>query len=139
MIIHNIIPNRDRLFSKFNMAPDPFCLHCRVLHDNSHIFSECQLVREAWFWTRQRLLDMVPQENASTSNFEFINLMFDSYVLENEVIWILGIWVELVWNFVICKKKSLNLETVKSEISLRFITHQNSNLPALAHINDLQD
>ena len=139
MIIHNIIPNRDRLFSKFNMAPDPFCLHCRVLHDNSHIFSECQLVREAWFWTRQRLLDMVPQENASTSNFEFINLMFDSYVLENEVIWILGIWVELVWNFVICKKKSLNLETVKSEISLRFITHQNSNLPALAHINGLQD
>ena len=82
---------------------------------------------------------MVPQENASTSNFEFINLMFDSYVMENEVIWILGIWVELVWNFVICKKKSLNLETVKSEISLRFITHQNSNLPALAHINGLQD
>ena len=50
---------------------------------------------------------MFPAANGKTSNFEFVNLMFDSYVLDDEVIWILGIWVQLVWNIVICKKKCL--------------------------------
>ena len=134
MIINNIIPNRDRLFSKFHMVADSTCVHCRVLHDNVHLFCECQLLRESWFWIRQRLLDMFPDANGNTSNFEFLHLMFDSYVLENEAVWILGVWVQLVWDFVICKKKMLKLETVKSEFSLKFATHQNSNLPALAHI-----
>ena len=138
MIINNIVPNRDRLFHKFHMVADPNCLQCRVLQENVHLFCECQLVREAWFWIRQRLLDMFPQTNANTSNFEFLNLMFDSYLMENEVIWLLGIWVELVWNVVICKKKYLKLEMVRSEVSLKFVSHQNSNLPALAHIIGLQ-
>ena len=83
---------------------------------------------------RQRLLGLLPNESANTSNFEFINLIFESAVLEKEVIWMLGIWVQLVWDCVICKKKMLKLETVKSEFSLKFVSHQNSNLPPLAHI-----
>ena len=54
MIVHNIVPNRDRLHNKFNMVPDQNCIHCRVLHDNVHVFCECQLVRESWLWVRQR-------------------------------------------------------------------------------------
>ena len=137
MIIHNIVPNRDRLFSKFNMVPNHDCVQCGVLHDNVHLFCDCELVREAWFWLRQRLLGLLLNESESTSNFEFINLMFDTNILENEVIWMLGIWVQLVWDLVICKKKILRLETVQSEFSLKFMTHQNSNLPALAHIMGL--
>ena len=64
--------------------------------------------------------------------------MFDSYMMDNEVIWILGIWVELVWNIVICKKKCLKLETARSEFSLKFDSHRNSNLPALGHIIGLE-
>ena len=134
MIINNIIPTQDRLFNKFHMVPDSPCVHCRVLHNNVHLFCECQLVREPWFWIRQRLLDMFPAANANTSNFEFLHLMFDSYFLDNEVIWILGVWVQLVWKTVICKKKSLRIETVKSEMSLKFASHQNSRLPTLAYI-----
>ena len=134
MIIHNIVPNRERLFSKFNMVPNHDCVQCGELHDNVHLFCACQLVREAWFWVRQRLLDLLPNTSANTSNFEFINLMFECAALENEVIWMLGIWVQLVWDFVICKKKMLKLATVQSEFSLKFVSHQNSNLPPLAHI-----
>ena len=134
MIINNIIPNRDRLFNKFHMVPDSTCVHCRVLQDNVHLFCECQLLRESWFWIRQRLLIMFPATYGKTSNFEFLHLMFESYVLDDEAVWILGIWVQLVWNIVVCKKKCLKLETVKGEFSLKFASHQNSNLPTLANI-----
>ena len=105
-----------RLFSKFNMVPSPHCVLCRVLHDNVHLFCECELVRESWFWIRQRILGMFSIANGRTSNFELLNLMFESCVMDNEVIWILGIYVQLVWKIVICKKKMLKLEIWKSSI-----------------------
>ena len=134
MIVHNIVPNRDRLFNKFNMVPSHDCVHCGIIHDNVHLFCECQLVREAWFWVRQRLLGLLPDIFGNTSNFEFLHLMFEFSIMNNEVIWMLGVWVQLVWNTVICKKKHLKIESVQSEFSLKFVSHQNSHLPALAHI-----
>ena len=53
--------------------------------------------------------------NGRTSNFELLNLMFESCVMDNEVIWILAIYVQLVWKIVICKKKMLKLEVVKRD------------------------
>ena len=61
MGINNIIANGDRLHSKFHMVPSPNCVHCNVLHDNVHLFCECLLVREAWFWVRQRILWILPK------------------------------------------------------------------------------
>ena len=139
MIVNNIVANRDRLFSKFNMVPSPHCVLCRVLHNNVHLFCECELVRESWFWIRQRILGMFSIVNGRTSNFELLNLMFESCVMDNEVIWILGIYVQLVWKIVICKKKMLKLEVVKSEFALKFGNHQHSNMPTLANIVGLLD
>ena len=139
LVINNIIANKDRLYNKFNMANSPNCQLCTELHDNVHVFCECVLVREAWFWVRQRLLQMIPPSQGTTSNFEFINLMFDSSLMENEMVWILGMYVQLVWDIVICKKKTLKLETVKSELSLKYFTHKTSNMPSLAYIVGLFD
>ena len=50
MLVNNIVANRDRLFNKFQMVPSPDCLYCNVLHEKVHLFCECILVREAWFW-----------------------------------------------------------------------------------------
>ena len=68
MVINNIVANRDRLFTKFHMVQSPNCVHCNVLQDNVHLFCECILVREAWFWVRQRLLGIL-QNSGRTSNF----------------------------------------------------------------------
>ena len=57
------------------------------------------------------LLEMLPN-SGTTSNFEFLNLMYESSILENQAIWIIGIHVKLVWEHVICKKKILKLETL---------------------------
>ena len=104
LLINNIVANRDRLFNKFHMVPSPNCLMCNVLHDNVHLFCECILVREAWFWVRQRLLGLLPDSHARTSNFEFLNLMFERDIMDSEVIWMIGNFVQLVWDVVICKK-----------------------------------
>ena len=98
------------------------------------VTNECKLVREAWFWVRQRLLGMLPDTHRLTSNFEFLNLMFDSFLLDKEIIWMLGVYVQLVWDFVICKKKTLKLETVQSEYLLKHEAHKTSKMPTLEHI-----
>ena len=134
MVINNIVANRDRLFHKFRKAATPNCVACGVLQDNVHLFCECKFVREAWFWVRHRLLDLLPASHGQTSNFEFLNLMFDSFLLDKEIIWMIGIFVQLVWDFVVCKKKCLKLETVKSEYFLKFETHKTTKMPTLEHI-----
>ena len=57
LILHNIIANKDGMY-RFNMTASPNCLSCGVVQDNTHLFCECVLVREAWFWIRQRLLSL---------------------------------------------------------------------------------
>ena len=75
-IIHNIVPNRERLFSKMHLVNSPNCMVCGLRESNTHIFTECLMVREAWGWVRMRMLELLPEENARCSNFEMINLMF---------------------------------------------------------------
>ena len=133
MIIHNIVANKDRVF-KFNMTASPNCSICGVLQDNVHLFCECVNVREAWFWLRQRLLGLLPQDSGQTSNFEFINLMFPSSMMDSEVVWMLGVYVQLVWNNIMCKKKYLTQSQVKTECAQQYISHHASKRPTLAHI-----
>ena len=132
MNIHNIIANKDRIF-RFNMIASPNCTTCGVVQDNVHIFCECLNVREAWFWIRQRLLGFLPL-GGQISNFEFLNLMFVPCQFENEIVWLLGVYVEEVWSNVICKKKFLSQDRIKTECAQNYITHQSSNRPPLSHI-----
>ena len=128
LILHNIIANKDRMY-RFNMAASPNCLSCGVVQDNTHLFCECVLVREAWFWIRQRLLSLLPPEAVRTSNFEFLHFMFVKSLVDEEAVWLLGIYVKLVWNNVICKKNNVSQTMVKNECSLQY-----NNQPSLAHI-----
>ena len=128
MIIHNIVANKERV-NRFNMAPSPNCPECDVVQDNVHLFCECVLVREAWFWLRQRILEMLPPDGGSTSNFELLNLMFMSGMFDSEIVWLIGIHVKLVWVNVMSKKKSLDQIMLKSECELKFFRHLEANLP----------
>ena len=42
------------------------------------------MVREAWGWVRMRLLNMLPEDCAKTSNFEFFNFMFAKNLMDND-------------------------------------------------------
>ena len=97
MIINNIVPNRKRLYLKMHMVNSPDCVVCHVREDNVHLFMECTMVREAWGWVRQRLLSLLPDICCITSNFEFLNLMFERHLMDNEAVWIIGAFLEFTW------------------------------------------
>ena len=132
-IIHNIVPTKERIH-RFNMVASPNCTSCNVIADNVHIFCECLNVQEAWFWLRQRILGFLPQNAGITSNFEFLNLMFDSSAFDSEILWLLGIHVQLVWNSVICKKKILSQNHIQSELRQKYFDHHEARKPQLCHI-----
>ena len=80
---------------------------------------------------------MLPDSHGETSNFEFLNLLFESYLMDSEIVWMLGIFVQLVWNLVLCKRKHLKLKTVQSEYLLKYESHKNSKMPILGFIVEL--
>ena len=131
MIIQNVVPNRERLFMKMNMVESPNCLVCGVREDNTHVFTECVLVREAWGWLRMRLLSLLPEECSKTSNFEFISLMFSKHFMEREAVWLLGVYVEFVWQHRILKKTSLKIEHLVGQTKYRY---KFSRTPSLEYI-----
>ena len=66
-------------------------VHNREIQEyNVHIFTVCVLVMEAWGCVRMRLLNLLPEDCARTSNFEFINMMFVKHFTDKEAVWLLG-------------------------------------------------
>ena len=118
-VIHNIVANKGRVH-KFNMIASPNCNVCGVIQDNVQLFCECVNVWEAWFWLRHSMLGLLPANKGMTSNFEFVHLMFEVSTLENEVVWLLGVHVQLVWDFVICKKKALSQNSINTEFQSKY-------------------
>ena len=136
-IIHNIVPNRERLNIKMNLADSPNCLSCGVREDNTHLFTECCMVREAWGWVRLRLLALLPDSCSITSNFEFINLMFDKHFMDKEAVWIIGTFVEQVWIEKIKKKRKVKIEQIKGILKVKYQANQVSRRPFLNYIENI--
>ena len=136
-IVHNIVPNRLRLFSKMNLVNSPYCLICGVGEDNVHYFTECELVREAWGWLRLRMLELLPGECARTSNFEFISLMFEKHFFDKEVVWLIGSYVEFVWVEKLQKKRKVKINHLIGHLKLRYRMNQASHKPLLGFISNV--
>ena len=135
MIINNIVANRERLFMKMNMVNSPNCLRCNVREDNTHLFMECVMVQEAWGWLRARLLSLLPDGCARTSNFEFMNLMFKKGALDNEVVWLLGGFLDFVWTEKLMKGRIIKLEILIGALKMKYRSYLFSKKqPSLNHI-----
>ena len=67
------------------------------------------------------------------SDFEFLNLIVLNLIVpshfENDIVWLLGVYVEEDWSNGICKKRFLSQDQIKTECAQHYITHQSSNRP----------
>ena len=133
-IVHNIVPNRDRLYTKMHLVNTPNCLVCGVREDNTHIFTECVMVRESWGWVRMRLLGLLSEQSAQCSNFELINLMFEKHLMDLESVWLVVTFVEYVWMEKVLRNKIVKLEQAIGHIKLRYKANQASRKPLLGHM-----
>ena len=136
-IVHNIVPNRERMHSKMNLVNSANCQLCGVREDNTHLFTECVLVREAWGWLRMRLLDLLPEECVITSNFEFISLMFEKHFFDKEAVWLIGQFIELVWVEKLQKKRKVKISHLIGHLKLKYQLNQVSNKPLLGFISNV--
>ena len=134
IIINNIVPNRERLFMKMHMVNSPNCVVCHVREDNTHMFMECALVREAWGWVRLRLLSLLPDSCCITSNFEFLNLMFEKHVMDKEAVWLMGAFIEFIWAEKLMKKKMVKIQHLIGYIELKYKANHHSSKPRLEQI-----
>ena len=64
-----------------------------------------------WLWLKQKLMELLNDQGPAPNNHAIIMLMY--YTKENEVIFILGTYMELVDREVIGKQKELSVDTVQ--------------------------
>jgi hypothetical protein len=136
-IVHNIVPNRDRLYEKFNMVENPACDRqgCGGRQDNVHVFCQCVLVREAWGWIRRLVIGLLPRRLATTSDLELLHLMFGSRQKEAAIVWLLGNYVERVDLDVRRRGKLLRVEVLRGWLWERLRADREKKIPNLGEIN----
>jgi hypothetical protein len=127
--------SRERLFSKMHLVNSPNCMVCGVKESNTHIFTECLMVREAWGWVRMRMLELLPEENARCSNFEMINLMFEQHVLDLEAVWLVATYLEFVWMEKLKRNRIVKIEHIIGHLKLRYKANQVSKRPKLGFMS----
>ena len=91
LLIHNKLPTQERLF-RINKVQDPFCELCEnhMQGDVIHYFCLCKSVANAWNGVRS-ILDNLLQGNVS--DFDLLNLRYSKCCFEDEVIWLIGAYV----------------------------------------------
>ena len=109
------------------LVNSPNCLVCGLLESNTHIFTECLMVREAWGWVRMRLLELLPEESARCSNFEMISLMFEQHVMDLEAVWLVATFVEFVWLEKLKRNRKVKIEHIVGHLKLKYRANQVSS------------
>ena len=113
----------------------PLCNLCEGEEEEtcSHRYLHCELVSYSWEWIRAILAVLEP----STSLMDDISvrrLEFPPSMRENAVIWVVGIYVELVEAEVVNKGQKLDIESVKGYFRQR---KQQSYLQAIPDIGPI--
>ena len=68
---------------------------------------------------RLRLLSLLPDDCAQTSNFELLNLMFVKHVMDREAVWLVGTVVDFIWTEKIMRKRKVKLEHLIGHLKLK--------------------
>ena len=79
-------------------------------------------------------MEFLPEDYSRTSNFEFINLMFPKYVMENEAVWMIGTYIEYAWIEKVQKKRNINVEKLIGHFKLCYRANQVARKPSLGYI-----
>ena len=115
LLVHNILPVRARL-KRLNMVNSDKCLEDDLVADVEHVFCHCLRTREGWQWIRWKILtDLIPNTFQIPSDFEFLHLCFES-PNEKEIVWLIGSYVCLAWDFLHKSAGHLNVDRMKSEL-----------------------
>ena len=71
------------------------------------------------------------------SNFELLHLTFPREVVENEVVWLVGTWVQLVYEEGVVRGRNLKHQFVRGHFRYKYLETQTMKMPQLNYIQDV--
>ena len=98
LLNHNKLPVKERLH-RIRLTNDPFCDRCdnSIICDLEHFFCVCNSVSETWTAVKLILTDLL---NMDVSNSVLILLRFPKSSRDNEITWLVGNYVNKVWEII---------------------------------------
>ena len=133
LVIHNILPTRDRLH-RLNQCRSDQCDQGDGIEDVEHLFTSCVRTQVAWAWCRRKIMHLMPDLPAYPSNFELIHLAYDS-MMDEEILWLVSQYCAYVYD----QKKQkahnyvINVDKLRGKLMGLYAINQKSQNP-LAHI-----
>ena len=145
--LNNILPTRDRILRlglrelDGRQVQSAVCNRCALRLQDSvvHLFSECGLVREAWCWVRRRFLELLPDDMADLSNEEVLMMMYPKERFEDETVWLLGTYMDYVYEEAFIKGRLLTEATVRGYLKYMFYQSRTTKMPQLGYISQITE
>ena len=133
LVIHNILPTRDRLH-RLNQCRSDQCDQGDGTEDVEHLFTSCVRTQVAWAWCRRKIMHLMPNLQAYPSNFELLHLAYES-MMDEEILWLVSQYCAYVYEQKRQKAHNyvINVDKLRSKLMGLYAINQKSQNP-LAHI-----
>ena len=101
------------------------------------MFTECVLVREAWCWVRRRVLGLLPDDMVDLSNTELVMFMFPKERFEDEIVWLMGVYMGWVFDEAVVKGRMLNDAHARGYMRYMYYQSLGTKMPQLGFISEV--
>ena len=141
LLIHQRIGTKERgnrlMPGRF---PSPACPRCLTQHEPlgipetiCHRYSECLSVISCWEWLRSKLV-LLDVSILACQDIDLLSLDFERSIRENAILWMLGIYAEVIDQEVVLRGRRLDVQTITGIFKQRKLESRYQALPDLGII-----
>ena len=129
MVIHNVLPTRDRLF-RLRKCDNSQCTAGDGEEDVEHLFTSCSRTQVAWAWARRKIMNLMTLQDGYPSNFELLHLAYET-MMDDEVLWIVAQYCTYVWNIKVKTSHNymVDVDKLRRTMILKYMENQSSQNP----------
>ena len=113
--------------------PSSGCQNCGLVETIHHRYCQCINVSEAWEWLRAKIVSLDISLDV-TDDMEFLTLCFEMGLRENAILWLLGVFVEIVETEVVLRGNKLSVTSAKGIFKQRKQLSRHQAIPELGII-----
>ena len=109
------------------------CPHCEEVESSAHRYLFCHFVSETWDWIRRRI-DLLDSSTVLFNDYQILRLDFFKGLRDNAILWLIGIYVELVESEVVLRGNKLDIISAKGFFKQKKQYANNLAIPELGII-----
>ena len=138
LAVHNKLPVRERLF-RVGLVGDPYCSSCleergAMFGDLEHYFCTCEKVESIWQELRNILCACLDLSVVNISNMDLITLKYPKNANDLFCVWLVGNYMQFVWNTVHVQGAHLKKEKVFGYLKFKYKADQLGARPPLVPV-----